>query len=171
MLDIKFIRENADLVQKSANDKGYAVDIATMLQLDDERRDLQKQVEALREQRNAISAKMKGGRPDQELIDQGKQLKIELAEREGYLKSTEEKVAAILKNCRTLPLMMCRDPQCGRNRRDNLSQLAKQLKEKPMDSKIKQNLLSNETIVVYLIIGLSVIIGTANPAFLSPVTQ
>ena len=98
MLDIKFIRENADLVQKSANDKGYAVDIATMLQLDDERRDLQKQVEALREQRNAISAKMKGGRPDQELIDQGKQLKIELAEREGYLKSTEEKVAAILKN-------------------------------------------------------------------------
>ena len=61
MLDIKFIRENADLVQKSANDKGYAVDIATMLQLDDERRDLQKQVEALREKRNAISSKMKGG--------------------------------------------------------------------------------------------------------------
>ena len=83
MLDIKFIRENADLVQKSANDKGYAVDIATMLQLDDERRDLQKQVETLREQRNAISAKMKGGRPDHELIDQGKQLKIELTEREG----------------------------------------------------------------------------------------
>ena len=52
----------------------------------------------MREQRNAISAKMKGGRPDQELIDQGKQLKIELAEREGYLKSTEEKVDAILKN-------------------------------------------------------------------------
>ena len=98
MLDIKFIRENVDLVQKSANDKGYKVDIAVLLQLDDERRDLQKQVEALREQRNVISAKMKGGRPDQELIDQGKQLKIELAEREGYLKSTEEKVAAILKN-------------------------------------------------------------------------
>ncbi len=39
-----------------------------------------------------------------------------------------------------------------------------------MDSKIKQNLLSNEAIVVYLIIGLSVIIGTANPAFLSPAT-
>ena len=33
MLDIKFIRENVDLVQKSANDKGYAVDIATLLQL------------------------------------------------------------------------------------------------------------------------------------------
>ena len=93
MLDIKFIRDNVDLVQRSANDKGYKVDIATLLQLDDERRDLQKQVEALREQRNIISAKMKGGRPDQELIDQGKQLKIELAEREGYLKSTEEKIA------------------------------------------------------------------------------
>ena len=86
------------MVQKSANDKGYKVDIMVLLQLDDERRDLQKQVEVLREQRNAISAKMKGGRPDQELIDQGKQLKIELAECEGYLKSTEEKVVAILKN-------------------------------------------------------------------------
>lgn len=79
MLDIKFIREDVNLVQKSANDKGYKVDITVLLQLDDERRDLQKQVEALREQRNAISAKMKGGRPDQELIDQGEQLKIELS--------------------------------------------------------------------------------------------
>ena len=79
MLDIKFIREDANLIQKSANDKGYKVGITGLLQLDDERRDLQKQVEALREQRNAISAKMKGGRPDQELIDQGEQLKIELS--------------------------------------------------------------------------------------------
>lgn len=79
MLDIKFIREDVNLVQKSANDKGYKVGITVLLQLDDERRDLQKQVEALREQRNAISAKMKGGRPDQELIDQGEQLKIELS--------------------------------------------------------------------------------------------
>ena len=54
MLDIKFIREHADLVQKSAHDKGYAVDIATLLQLDDERRHLQTQVEGLREHRNAI---------------------------------------------------------------------------------------------------------------------
>ena len=79
MLDIKFIREDVNLVQKSANDKGYKVGITVLLQLDDECRDLQKQVESLREQRNAISAKMKGGRPDQELIDQGKQLKIELS--------------------------------------------------------------------------------------------
>ena len=79
MLDIKFIREDVNLIQKSANDKGYKVGITGLLQLDDERRDLQKQVEALREQRNAISAKMKGGRPDQELIDQGEQLKIELS--------------------------------------------------------------------------------------------
>ncbi len=77
--------------------KATKVDIAALLQLDDERRDLQKQVEALREQRNVISAKMKGVRPDQELIDQGKQLKVELAEREGYLKSTEEKLQQFLK--------------------------------------------------------------------------
>ena len=63
MLDIKFIRENADLVQKSANDKGYKVDIAALLQLDDERRDLQKQVEALREQRNVSENERRPTRP------------------------------------------------------------------------------------------------------------
>ncbi len=44
--------------------KAIKLILVALLQLDDERRDLQKQVEALREQRNAISAKMKGGRPD-----------------------------------------------------------------------------------------------------------
>lgn len=42
MLDIKFIREDVNLVQKSANDKGYKVGITVLLQLDDECRDLQK---------------------------------------------------------------------------------------------------------------------------------
>ena len=42
MLDIKFIREDVNLVQKSANDKGCKVGITGLLQLDDECRDLQK---------------------------------------------------------------------------------------------------------------------------------
>ena len=42
MLDIKFIREDVNLVQKSANDKGYKVGITVLLQLDDERRDFAK---------------------------------------------------------------------------------------------------------------------------------
>lgn len=85
MLDIRFIRENPDKVQQAARDKGYDVSIAELLELDDDRRELQQQVDALRERRNANADQMKGGRPDQTVIDEGRQIKIELSEREGYL--------------------------------------------------------------------------------------
>ncbi len=89
MLDIRFIRENPDQVQQAAKDKGYDVSISELLRLDDERRGLQQQVDELREKRNNNAAKMKGGKPEQSLIDEGKQIKIELAEREGYLATAE----------------------------------------------------------------------------------
>lgn len=85
MLDIKYIRENADAVQQSTTNKGYDVSISELLKLDDERRVLQKQVDDLREKRNLNAAKMKGGKPEQAVIDEGKQIKVELAEREEYL--------------------------------------------------------------------------------------
>jgi seryl-tRNA synthetase len=96
MLDIKFIRENADLVRESAKNKGYNVNITELMELDDERRDLQQQVDDLRERRNTNAAKMKGGKPERSLIDEGKQIKIELAEREKYLSDADEKFRAQL---------------------------------------------------------------------------
>ncbi len=104
MLDIRFIRENAEAVQAAAKNKGYDVSIAELLKLDDERRSLQQQVDEIREKRNANAAKMKGGRPDQALIDEGKQIKVELAEREGYLANTEQSFTALLKQVPNMPL-------------------------------------------------------------------
>lgn len=89
MLDIRFIRDNADAVQTNAAHKGYKISIADLLKLDDERRSLQQEVDELREKRNANAAKMKGGKPTEELIDEGKQIKLELAEREKYLSASE----------------------------------------------------------------------------------
>ena len=90
MLDIRYIRENQERVQEASKQKGYSVDIAALLQLDDERRELQQQVDELRTKRNEIASRMQGGKPEQATIDEGKQIKVELAEREGYLKSAEE---------------------------------------------------------------------------------
>lgn len=78
MLDIRYIRENPDNVQAAATAKGYSVSISDLLKLDDERRELQQQVDSLREKRNAVAAQMKGGKPTPELIEQGKALKDEL---------------------------------------------------------------------------------------------
>lgn len=96
MLDIRFIRENADLVQESTRKKGYDVSIKDLLELDDKRRNLQQQVDELRERRNANAAKMKGGKPEQSLIDEGKQIKSELTEVEESLKGAEERYYDLL---------------------------------------------------------------------------
>jgi len=96
MLDIRFIRENAEKVQQATNQKGYAVDIQQLLHLDSSRRELQQQVDELRTRRNEIASQMKGGKPEQSLVDEGKQLKVELAERETYLKNAEEELGAAM---------------------------------------------------------------------------
>lgn len=96
MLDIRYIRENPEKVQQAAKDKGYDVSIANLLKLDDERRELQGQVDELRKKRNDNAAKMKGGKPEQSVIDEGKQIKIELAEREEYLTNAEREFMDLL---------------------------------------------------------------------------
>ena len=48
MLDIKFIRENADRVQKDAIDKGYKnVNIQDVLSLDSQRKSLSQEIDDL----------------------------------------------------------------------------------------------------------------------------
>jgi len=92
MLDIRFIRENPDLVQQNAKDKGYDVNIAELLQNDERRRELQQQVDELRERRNTISTQLQGGRPSDDLILQAKSIKDELSGIEDKLKVVNEKV-------------------------------------------------------------------------------
>lgn len=103
MLDIRFIRENADQVQEAARHKGYTIDIQKILSLDSSRRELQQQVDVLRTRRNEIAAQMKGGKPEQALVDEGKQIKVELAEREEYLRMANDDFLALLKKVPNMP--------------------------------------------------------------------
>ena len=90
MLDIRYIREYADRVQESAKNKGYYdVSIARLLDTDEQRRQLQQQVDELRTRRNEIAGQMKGGKPAPELIEQGRALKEELAKLESDLRDVE----------------------------------------------------------------------------------
>ena len=110
MLDINFIRDNADLVEKSAKEKGYKVSIKDLLKLDDSRREILKSVESKRTERNAVAKQMKNGKPDKALIEKGKQLKSELAEFEEKLAKATEKVDAVVK---TIPNVICDDVPLG----------------------------------------------------------
>lgn len=90
MLDIQFIRDNPDLVQKKSEEKGYKnVDIAALIRVDSKRRELLMAVEELRARRNQLSDSMKGSRPSPEQIEQGKRLKEEIASKESELAEVE----------------------------------------------------------------------------------
>ena len=94
MLTIKYIRDHAELVQRSADAKGYQVDVTETLRLDRESRELGKQIDDLRAQRNSVAAQMKNGKPTPELIRQGKELKAQLAELEERHKALTAKLTA-----------------------------------------------------------------------------
>ncbi len=96
MLDIKYIRENPEKVQDSADKKGYTVNIAELLKLDEARRSASQRADALREKRNAIAGQMKGGKPSPELIEQGKVVKEELASVEAEFGKIDTQYQAVL---------------------------------------------------------------------------
>lgn len=89
MLDIQFIRENPELVQKKSEEKGYKVSISDLLELDTARRSKLTQLEELRAQRNQLTSEMKGQKPSDEQLAKGKQLKEDIASYEAELAGIE----------------------------------------------------------------------------------
>ncbi|HEY1645027.1 MAG TPA: serine--tRNA ligase [Candidatus Saccharimonadales bacterium] len=98
MIDIQLIRDNPSLVAEKSKLKGYEVDITQLLGFDDERRQLNKQVDELRQKRNELSGKAKGQKPDEEQIEEGKKLKEELSKLEHQLSTVDKEYQALLEN-------------------------------------------------------------------------
>lgn len=117
MLDIRYIRDNADKVQENAKRKGYDVDIASLLESDRSRRELQQQADELRERRNVIATQMKGGKPADELIAEGKALKERLTTLEAELRTQEE---AVYSKIRLVPNMALDDVPVGASEDENV---------------------------------------------------
>lgn len=117
MLDIRFVRENPEAVQENARKKGYDVDVAKILELDGQKRSILQIVDELRERRNANAASMKGGRPDQATIDEGRSIKTELAEKEAALNVAETEFLDLFKK---VPNMITEDVPYGASEDDNV---------------------------------------------------
>jgi seryl-tRNA synthetase len=104
MLDIQFIRDNPELVEKKSLDKGYQVDVGALLELDSQRRTRVTQLEELQARRNMLSRAMKDGKPSAEQIEQGKQLKEEISGVEAQLGPLDADYEALLKQVPNMPL-------------------------------------------------------------------
>ncbi|OVE79277.1 serine--tRNA ligase [bacterium G20] len=96
MLDIRFIRENAELVEKKAEQKGYKINIKHLLQLDEDRRRLLAEIEATRAQRNELAEQLKDKKPTEEDLVKGQGFKKKLKELELELDPVETEFNMLL---------------------------------------------------------------------------
>jgi len=103
MLDIKFIRENAEAIKIAAKNKNITIDIDQLLELDQKRGKLQSEIEDLRAKRNEIAASNKGGKPSPEQIEAGKKVKAEIAELGEKFKEVDKAYDEIMVRVPTIP--------------------------------------------------------------------
>jgi seryl-tRNA synthetase len=118
MLDIKFIRENSKLVSEKSKQKGYDVDIEKLLKVDEERRKLIEEVDAIRSNRKKAAV----DRDEKK----GQALKSELKEKENKLEKLQEEYYVLI---RKVPNLAKEDVPVGKD--DTENKVVKNVGEKP----------------------------------------
>ncbi len=108
MIDIKFIRENAEAVQKGAKNKGSDIDVNHILEIDNQSRKLSLSVQKLREERNVIAREKD--------IEKGKRIKEEVDAKEKELKLKEDELRKLLLSIPNLP---AKDVKEGKDESEN----------------------------------------------------
>lgn len=108
MLDLKFIRENPEKVAEAAASKNINVDIEEVLRLDEEVKELARQLQELYTQRNRAAKERD--------IEGGREIKAEVGGLEAQLKAAEEKLSNLLGNIPNLP---AGDVESGKDESEN----------------------------------------------------
>ncbi|NBU33351.1 serine--tRNA ligase [bacterium] len=103
MIDIQILRDNPKQVAEKSAQKGYPIDADKILSLDSKRKELLSEIEVLRAQRNEIAGRMKGGRPSDQDIAEGKRVKEDLALIEDALKPIDQELTELLKKVPNMP--------------------------------------------------------------------
>ncbi|CAG9460340.1 unnamed protein product [Pedinophyceae sp. YPF-701] len=96
-LDFKFFRDNVELLQRNADNRNAACDVARVAELYSELVALQQENDALRAKRNENAKSMKGKMEQEQrmaLVEEGKQLKARVAEVEARLEEVDQELQA-----------------------------------------------------------------------------
>lgn len=100
MLDVKFLRDNIDLVRRKMLERGQEMDLGEFVRLDQKRRDILLEVEGLRGERNRVSkeiGKKKAQKQDaSEEITRMAEVSNRIKELDDQLKDTEEGLKKIV---------------------------------------------------------------------------
>lgn len=100
MLDIKFIRENKEIVLAAAKNKNRTVNLEEIISLDDRRKKLQLEADAIRTERNIISKQITDNKEQRE---KGRELKEKTQKLESELKEVGEKLKTALLTVPNVP--------------------------------------------------------------------
>ena len=107
MLDIKFIRENSNLVRESLKNRNMKLDIDEVLNIDERRRGFIKEIDVLRHKHNKESKQIPELKAKAENIDEKlkdlKKLSDEITSQEQELKNLEDKLKNLLLNIPNIP--------------------------------------------------------------------
>ena len=126
MLDLKLIRENPEFVQKKLNQRNGSYDIQSIVQLDQQQRDLEKTRSSLQSRSNEIgklvgqkikSGSAPNGEEVQSLRDEGNQIKAKLSELEPREKDLKAQIETLLL---TLPNLPSGSTPIGQNETENV---------------------------------------------------
>lgn len=119
MLDIKYIREHPDKIQKAAHDKGIELDMPLLIELDERRRMLTTQLEGLQAQKNAINKTIVSALPEEKqgILARGATIKQHIDEFESELNEVRGAYDALMVKVPTIPSA---DTPIGRNSEDNV---------------------------------------------------
>lgn len=120
MLDLKFIRENIELVKENIKNKNEKADLSEFLDLEEKRRLIIKEVEKLKNDRNIASKEIaqykKEGKDASEFINEMKVVSDKIKELDDELKLVEEKVFSTISY---LPNMLHDTVPIGRSAEEN----------------------------------------------------
>jgi len=100
MLDIKFIRENPDIVKKSIKDRGMKLDLRELLDLDRDKRKILIEAEGLKAEKNKAS---KGGKPGSEVIAKMKPISQKISDLDTKVGEIDQKIGNLLLNIPNIP--------------------------------------------------------------------
>jgi seryl-tRNA synthetase len=100
VLDIKYVRDNIDLLKDALRKRKNDMSLSELLEWEQKRRDLIKEVEDLRNRRNMVSGKIARLKRDKKdasaLVSEMKEVSEKIKSLDGELKQTDESISAIL---------------------------------------------------------------------------
>ena len=108
MMDIKFIRENKDLMKKVIKDKGLDLDLDKLLFLDQKRRKLIKETEEMKSEQNKLTKKGD--------VEEAKKIKSKIKEVLPELKKTEDEYKELML---LVPNIYSSDTPIGKDEKEN----------------------------------------------------